>query len=142
MTRIEGRFTAAKYLDILQIFFLPSLQEKNYPFPPGPIIFVQDRCPIHTARAVREWFGTRDNLELLDWLSKGCDCNPIENVWANIVNMWEPENERTPEQLMAHTQAQWDLYRRNNAHQIRTIVSSMPDRIQAVIEKEGGWTHY
>ncbi|KAK3886446.1 hypothetical protein Pcinc_009397 [Petrolisthes cinctipes] len=52
IVRIEGRFTAAKCLEILENFFIPSLQQRNHPFPPGPIIYVQDRCPIHTAHTV------------------------------------------------------------------------------------------
>ncbi|KAK3886312.1 hypothetical protein Pcinc_009531 [Petrolisthes cinctipes] len=38
--------------------------------------------------------------------------NPKESVWANMVNCWEPEMvERRPEALMAHTQAQWEMFR-------------------------------
>lgn len=141
VTRIEGRFNADKYIDILDNFFLPSLQERRLPFPAGPIVFVHDRCPIHTARRVQQWFEAREDLQLLDWPSKGCDMNPIENIWANIVNCWEVENERTPERLMAHTRAQWEMFRQK-AEIVRNHVASMPDRLRAVIEKEGGWTKY
>ena len=141
MTRIEGRFTAVKYTEILQDFFLPSLQQQNYPFPPGPVIFMHDRCPIHTARIVQEWFRGREDLQLLDWPSKGADMNPIENIWANMVNCWEPERERTPHQLMDHTRAQWELFR-NRPQLIRNHVASMPNRLREVIEKEGGWTSH
>ena len=127
-------------INILQDFFLPSLQAQNHPFPDRPI-FVHDRCPIHTARVVSQWFQGRDDLQLLDWPSKGCDMNPIENIWANIVNCWEPERERTAEELMAHTYEQWELFRTQEDF-IRNHVSSMPERMQAVIEKEGGWTRY
>lgn len=141
VTRIQGRFTAEAYINILENFFLPSLQEKNYPFPPGPIIFVQDRCPVHTARIVQQWFAAHENLQLLELPSKGCDCNPIEHIWANMVNTWEPELERTGEQLMAHTERQWELFRAR-PQEVRNLVSSMPDRLRAVIDAEGGWTHY
>ena len=139
VTRIQGRFTAATYIDILENFFLPSLHAKNFPFPPGPIIFVQDRCPVHTARAVREWFSGQNNVQLLELPSKGCDCNPIEHIWANMVNNWEDELERTGEQLMAHTQRQWELFRAK-PQEIRNLVSSVPDRLRAVIDADGGWT--
>lgn len=141
VTRIEGRFTAEKYIDVLQNFLLPSLQRRQFPFPPGPIIFMHDRCPIHTARIVREWFNHQEYLQLLELPSKGCDCNPIEHLWANMVNCWEPERERTPEQLMQHTREHWELFR-GKAHLLRSLVNSMPDRLREVIEKNGGWTHY
>ncbi|KAK3894362.1 hypothetical protein Pcinc_001899 [Petrolisthes cinctipes] len=34
IVRIEGRFTAAKYLEILENFFIPSLQQRNHPHSP------------------------------------------------------------------------------------------------------------
>ena len=75
--KIEGRFTAQKYLELLENFFLPSLRDRDFQFPPGPIIFVHDRCPVHMARVVQDWFARQENLEVLDWPSKGCDCNPL-----------------------------------------------------------------
>ena len=139
--RIEESFNAEKYLEILENFFLPSLRERSFPFPPGPIIFVHDRCPVHMARAVQEWFARQDNLLLLEWPSKGCDCNPIEHLWANMVNAWEPENERTADQLMNHVRTQWELFR-GKPHLIEKLVASMPRRLQEVAERGGGWTHY
>lgn len=141
VVRIEGRFTVEKYIYILQNLFLPSLQRSNFPFPPRPVLFVQDRCPIHTTRIVTQWFNQQENLQLLEWPSKGCDCNPIEHLWANMVNCWEPNRERTAEQLMEHTRDQWELFR-GRQQLIRTLVTSMPDRLRGVIEKNGGWIHY
>ena len=141
VVRIEGRLTAEKYVTILQDFLLPSLRERDFPAHPGPIIFVQDRSPIHMARVVREWFANQNVLQLLEWPSRGCDCNPIEHVWANMVNSWDPAAERTPQALMDHVQRSWETLR-EKPDLIRNLVMSMPQRLAEVIEKEGGWTHY
>lgn len=138
---ITGRFTALKYVDVLQNHFLPSLRERNFPFPPGPKVFVHDRCPIHMARVVQEWLSNSQQLQVLDWPSKGCDMNPIENLWGSIVNTWEPERERTSAELMDHTKTQWELLR-GDQDLAKSLVMSMPDRLQAVIEKDGGWTRF
>lgn len=139
--RIEGRFTANKYIEILEECFLPSLRERDYPFPQGPILFIHDKCPIHTANVVRRWFQRQDNFELLDWPSKGADMNVIENVWAQMVNTWEMENERDPNALWAHVQRQWEYHRRR-PQMVQTLVASMPRRLQKVIDNGGGWTGY
>ena len=76
----EGRFTADKYITLLEEDYLLSLRNKDYPFPHGPIVFIQNKCPIHTDRAVQQWFQRQDNIELLDWPSKGADMNIIEHV--------------------------------------------------------------
>ena len=119
---------------------LPSIRERDYPFT-GSLIFVHDRCPIHTARIVRQWFAEHPNLELLDWPSKGCDMNPIENIWANMVNLWEPARERTAEQLMGHTREQWELFR-GNPRLVYNHVENMDKRLRAVIDQDGGWSGY
>lgn len=110
VTRVEGRFTAHNYIGLLQDFLLPSLRERNYPFPPGPVILEQDRCSVHMARVVSEWFAGQENLQLLDWPSKACDCNPIENIWGNMVNTWEDEEEM--DTLMVHVHRVWETFRR------------------------------
>ena len=140
LTHIQGRFTAAKYVEILEDFFLPSLQERNYPLT-EPILFMHDKCPIHTARVVREWFDEHPNLQLFDWPSKGCDMNPIENIWANLVNTWEPAQERRVEQLVQHAHEQWEMFRANPPL-VRRHVANMSERLQAVIDNGGGWSGY
>lgn len=88
------------------------------------------------------WFNEqRHQIDLLDWPSKGCDLNPIESVWGYLVNSWEPEEERTRQQLLQHTLREWDILR-GKPHIIEKLVMSMPSRLEEVIEKGGGWTHY
>lgn len=53
LVRIEGRFDAEKYIDILNETVLPYIEEH---FPDGHFYYYQDNSPIHKARAVREWF--------------------------------------------------------------------------------------
>ena len=97
---------------------------------------------MHTAGIIKRWFQEhQDQIEVLDWPSKACDLNPIESVWANMVNSWEPERERTRDQLVQHTMTEWETLRRK-PEIVRNIVSSMPNRLQEVIEKEGNWTSY
>ena len=96
---------------------------------------------MHPARVVMHWFEDHQNqIDLLDWPSKGCDLNPIENVWASIVKSWEPENERTRRQLVQHTMASWEFLRRKP--HLYNMVASMPQRLREVIEKEGYWASY
>lgn len=77
----------------------------------------------------------------MDWPSKGCYLNQIESVWGYLVNSWEQEEERTRQQLLQHTLRVWDILR-EKPHIIEKLVMSMPSRLQEVIEKGGGWTHY
>lgn len=140
LSHIDGRFTAAKYLEILEEEFLPSLRERDYPFP-GRIVFMHDRCPVHTAHIVQRWFADRPDLELLDWPSRGCDMNPIENIWANMVNTWKPQQERTTQQLRQHVDRVWGVLE-GRPDLVRNHILSMHSRLQEVVEAQGGWSSY
>ncbi|KAK4319869.1 hypothetical protein Pmani_009215 [Petrolisthes manimaculis] len=78
---IEGYLNAAEYINILETCLIPSVHAYALP-EPHPIRLVQDWSPIHTSRAVRQWFSNRPDVELIDWPPKGCDLNAIENLWG------------------------------------------------------------
>lgn len=103
--------------------------------------FFQDNCPVHTSRIIRRWFAEQRDIDLLEWPSKGCDLNPIENCWGNIVQSWVPGQERTSQQILQHTMDEWELFRKH-PHIVYNTVSSVPQRLQEVIANNGGWTGY
>lgn len=103
--------------------------------------FQLDNCPVHTARIVQRWFAEQRDIDLLEWPSKGCDMNPIENCWGNIVNSWIPGEERSSRQLLQHTKVEWERFRRRQ-EVIYDTVASMRDRLQKVIANGGGWNGY
>lgn len=80
---IEGNLNGEEYINILETSFLPSVRAYALP-EPLPIYMVQDNCPIHTCRLVKEWFTRHQEIRLLPWPPKGCDIHPIENLWAII----------------------------------------------------------
>lgn len=81
LVSLEGRFTAREYIRVLEDNMLPTVRAMAIP-DPDPIVFVQDRSPIHNARIVNEWFREHPEIILFNWPSKGCDINPTENLWG------------------------------------------------------------
>jgi transposase len=138
ITRIEGRFTSDVYLEILEEVMIPSVRAL---FPtPERITIVHDRSPIHMARRVRQYFDDQPYIDVLDWPSRACDLNPIENLWGIMINEWEQGHERQSQQLYNHIHQVWEGFRRTNL--TRRLVNSMPGRLQDVIEKHGDWTRF
>lgn len=78
--------------------------------------------------------------------------NPIENLWGYLVrelckgNTTEggPFNARdanNADQLFQFVNEKWEELANDEGY-LQALVDSMPNRLQAVIDQQGGWTRY
>lgn len=139
LIRLDGRFRGEDYVRILEEVLLPSVRAV-LPHP-QPIILVHDRSPIHMCMEVREWLHDHPEVVPLDWPAKGCDMNPIKNLWAIMVRDWDIGNEISCQNIERHAREVWESVRRR-PNICRSLVASMPRRIGAVIDALGGWSKY
>lgn len=142
LTRIDARMDAVEYIRILEEVLLPSVRIV-YPAP-HRITLVQDNSAVHSARVVRDWFVEhRAEIEVLPWPAKSPDLNPIENLWAAMVRMWDLRDRpipRTQVELHRHVTEVWESFRRQPT--CANLVASMRTRLQEVVDRNGYWTHY
>lgn len=136
--RIDGRFNAVAYLDILQNVMLPSVEQLY----PNDFIFQQDNCPIHTARIITQWY-QNNNIEILPWPSCSPDMNPLENVWSLIVKKIYKRNFRpaNAEELWEVIQNAWEELSEDQNYW-QNLTESMPRRLDAVLEANEAMTKY
>ena len=95
---------------------------------------------MHTAKVARDFLNLK-KVELLPWPPQSPDLNPIEELWSIVESGLRkhkpgPSNIRELEKMVIE---EWEsipeeLY--------RSLISSMPSRIQAVISANGGHTKY
>lgn len=135
--KLEGRFNAENYRQVLEHIMLPSVRSI---YPNNSFIYQQDNCPVHTANVVKDWFHN-NNVEVLPWPSISPDINPIENVWAIIVKKIYHRNffPHNSNELWEIIHQCWEELDQNIA---RNLINSMPNRLAQVIEKEGSMTKY
>lgn len=140
LVRVNRRFSALDYVQVLEDVMLPSVRVI---YPDGPILFVQDNSPIHTARIVREWFADHNEIINIQWPARSPDLNPIENLWAAAVRQWqdlENVNVRNENELHNNIMAVWERLRTTNI--CENLVNSMSRRLLECIESEGFYTRY
>lgn len=138
---ITGKFNSVQYVEILEEVLLPTVRAMAIPAP-LPITLVHDNSSIHSSRMVKEWLNGHPEIHIVNWPPKGCDLNPIEHLWAAMVRDWEVEGEqRTAAAVQLTAERVWENFRRNPGL-CQKLVESLPRRINEVIDKHGGWTHY
>ena len=66
------------------------------------------------------------------------DLNPIEHLWKMLKDAVHQHNVSSVEEAWEVCKTEWEKL----VPQCRILVSSMPRRVEAVIEKNGGATKY
>lgn len=135
----KEKITAKTYLKILEAHLLP-FQRIVYDLSSPHLIFQQDNAPIHTAKIVTKWFEEK-NIETINWPANSPDLNPIENIWRLLKdNIQKHESfPRTVTELKATLIEEWSRF---DVSILREVVDSMPRRIEAVLNANGGSTKY
>lgn len=139
LQRIRGHLSSEQYCNILNNVLLPYASRL---FPDGDYLFQQDRSPLHTARAVKE-FQAEQHMQLLEWPPKGADLNVIENVWGRLKASLarKPLYSATSDQLWAQVSNEWERLKADREY-VRSLYDSLPSRIAAVVAVSGHMTRY
>ena len=130
---------AHDYVYILENVFLPSLTER-YPNL-DPIYIIEDNSSVHTAGIVNNWYNQHPRLKRLNHPPKSPDLNWIENVWSIITRDWMPQAAQNIALLDQRVHESWDTLM-GQQNLFETLSRSMPRRLEAVIEAEGGHVNY
>jgi len=144
MQRDEGArrrgYTSSSYCEALELGLLPMWSD-DY-------VYMQDNAPIHKSAYTREWFEKTDIELLLNWPPYSPDLNPIEHLWFHLkhaVYDLNPQFEsiQGDDNIRAELQRLLPLAWRSIRDDIvDNVVSSMRERLQAVIDAKGWHTRY
>ena len=100
---------------------------------------LQDSAPCHKAKKTMAWLKA-EGIKTIAWPGNSPDLNPIENLWHIAKNyLEEKECKSVPEMKVAIRQLWHNQITRELC---KTLARSMPTRLMAVINANGGHTKY
>ena len=124
------------YYEILQQSMIPSLQKLD-----RRTVFQHDNDPKHTSKTTTALL-KKLRVKVMDWPSISSDLNPIEHLWGIL--KWKVEVEVEVEvsnirQLRDVVMKEWKSI---PVATCEALVNSMPRRVKAVLDNNGGHTKY
>ncbi len=93
----------------------------------------------HTADVTIQWLNENMIRRRIQFPPFSADLNPIENMWADLMRRVDTHNAQTREQLEKAIRAEWP---KTSQTLCAKLASSMPKRLQEVIDHNGHKTHY
>jgi hypothetical protein len=131
---LNGNLNSHGYIDILNNCAIPSAHRLGY----GDEFWYQDDgAQCHRAKIVKEWH-SQNSIRGLGELATTV-LNPIENLWHDIKTKLRNKHHGNLRELSVNV---CDLWNELTVNRCRTLVKSMPRRIQAVLAAIGGHTKY
>lgn len=132
---IDGNLTANRYMNtVLGAEVVPYVQQNN------GAIFMHDNARPHVAQVCQDYL--RDNnVQVLDWPPYSPDMNPIEHLWDHLDRKVRARHP-PPQNHVQLRQALIEEWHRYPQFQVNRLIMSMPRRIRALRQANGGHTRY
>jgi transposase len=125
---------------LVEIFKARLLHAQDL-FPGGVWMFQQDNDRKHTSNLATKWLA--DNVPSVipkeHWAPNSPDANVIEPLWAHVQERVYTRSPRTMDGLKRIIEEEWAAI---PAELLQKLVDSMPARLAAILEADGGYTKY
>jgi hypothetical protein len=111
-------------------------------------LFMQDNALCHEAHEVLD-FLAQHHVPVMEWPAQSPDLNPIENLWAALKEAFHKRflelfshPSKSLEARYRYGEVLQEVWYNQGMKLVNALVESMPKRVQAVLEANGGGTKY
>ena len=106
---------------------------------PHELTLMEDSALVHRSKLLENWRQAH-NMKKLVWPTNSLDLNPIENLWKIIKDLLHHYNmPKNKQELIELIQQIWNEI---SLEQLKRLISTMLNRMQAMISANGGSTRW
>ena len=135
---ISKSMNGEEYLELIESELEEDILRLD-PSPRQPITWRQHREGFHMAKKVQKYLENSPLIPISHWPSSSPDLNWQENVWEMLEQRVRKRRPTTIRGLKKVVKEEWETI---DIESVRNCISSMPERLKAVIAAEGGNTKY
>jgi len=134
LVQVQGTMDSAQYRTIMGQYLLPYIEHVHDGV--ENCLFQQDGASSHRAEATQTWF-ERHQVNLLDFPTRSPDLNPIEVMWY-LLELELRKVTPKPTTINDLTVSLMNCWQVLNSTDIAfRLISSMPERVKAVVVSKG-----
>ena len=134
----EGRMNGSKYITmVLMPHLIPFWIKMSEHY--GIVEVMEEGARVHTAKMCST-YREADGLISVAWPAQSPDLNPIENLWS--IMKYEISKLPNPQSVDKMTLLLEERWNQLTPEIWKGLIESMPQRIKACIEAQGGSTRY
>ena len=133
---VNGNLNSEEYVKLLEEHFLP-FRDKYYA---RSVVFQQDNARAHNTAHTREFLMEKELTEM-PWPARLPDMNCIKNAWGQLSRRLY-EGGRQFDAVDDLREALFFEWNKLEIPYIKSLVSSMPDRVAELRRNIGLYTHY
>ena len=105
----------------------------------GNFELMEDGAPAHRAATTKQWH-TQHGVKLFGgWPGNSPDLNPIESLWSQMKQLQSKERATSAAGLKKIASKVWGKI---TPSYLKSLYESMPRRMKAVVDAQGGHTKY
>jgi transposase len=139
IVREVGKVNATLHTQMLGNAVIPELKRLGNG-DLSKVYLQEDNAPVHTAK-ITQSFKAEQQVQSIKWPAQSPDLNPIENLWDECSRRirQRPDKPKNLDDLEKIVKEEWQ---RVPIRVCEKLIDSMPKRLQAVIDANGGPTRY
>jgi transposase len=138
LCRIVDGLDAELYQQILADELMQTLA--FYHLDKADVVFQHDNDPKHTAKSTKVWLEA-NNIQVLSWPAQSPDLNPIEHLWDEAQRRLRERSSRAT-RVEGLWDALQDVWESIPVEECIKLIETMPQRIQDVLNAQGGHTRW